>query len=450
MNPLERARARVAALEAESKVLADTATPTAEQNARFDAIVGVSGSGTPGELSVAKADLIREEQKRAVLLAAPAVVETPIVSAVHNRAEDKPWGESFIRAGAKPEIVKSAAFGEFLQAVVAAGTPGGTVDPRLFQAGPTGLNTGVASDGGFLVRTDFSTMLLDGGYSEAVLAPRCTRIPIGADADSLEAPIVDQTSRANGSRWGGVRVYRRAEADTVTASKPKFGEWEVRLEDLMAICYATDRSLKDAVSLGAIMYQSFIEEFAFKVDDEIVRGTGVGECEGILNAAATVSVSKETGQAAATIVMENIVKMYARMFSRSRSKAAWFYNQDIEPQLPQLNLAAGTAGYPVYLPPNGLAGAPLATLYGHPLIPIEHAATLGTVGDLMLLDLSQYVLIDKGGIEQAESIHVRFLYGEKTFRWMYRINGRPKWKSALTPFKGTNTLSPFITLATRD
>lgn len=389
-----------------------------------------------------------EEAARTELRNAPAV-ESPRVEVGADRALSEPWGGERYARIADEKTRTTAQLGAFLQAVAAAGTPGGHIDPRLYQAAPSGINTGTPSDGGFLVRTDFTTMLLESGFAEAVLAPRCTPIPIGADADSVEAPVIDQTSRANGSRWGGVRVYRRAEADTVTATKPRWGEWELRLEDLMAICYATDRSIKDALSLGAMMQKAFAEEFAFKVDDEIVRGTGVGECEGLLNAAATVSVSKEIGQAATSIVKANIEKMYARMHARSLARAVWYINQDVWPALFNLTADVGTGGVPVFLPPGGLSAAPYGMLMGRPIEPIEQAESLGTVGDLILADLSQYVLATKGGIEQAESIHVRFLYGERTFRWMTRVNGRPKWKSALTPFKGSNTQSPFITLATR-
>jgi hypothetical protein len=79
----------------------------------------------------------------------------------------------------------------------------------------------------------------------------------------------------------------------------------------------------------------------------------------------------------------------------------------------------------------------------------EYCATLGTVGDIQLLDLSQYFLIDKGGIRADSSMSVRFLYNERAFRWLYRCDGQPSWNSALTPLNGTNTLSPFVNLATR-
>ena len=106
-------------------------------------------------------------------------------------------------------------------------------------------------------------------------------------------------------------------------------------------------------------------------------------------------------------------------------------------------------GAPIYMPAGGLSGAQFDTLFGRPIVPIEQAEALGTKGDILLLDLGEYLLIRKGALETAESIHVRFLYGENTFRFTYRINGAPAWKTALTPYKGSATQSPFITLDTR-
>jgi HK97 family phage major capsid protein len=82
-------------------------------------------------------------------------------------------------------------------------------------------------------------------------------------------------------------------------------------------------------------------------------------------------------------------------------------------------------------------------------VPIEQCSTVGTVGDIVLADLSQYLLAEKGGMEAMASAHVRFLYAEQTFRFMMRVDGQPLWSTALTPANGTNTVSPFITLATR-
>jgi HK97 family phage major capsid protein len=105
---------------------------------------------------------------------------------------------------------------------------------------------------------------------------------------------------------------------------------------------------------------------------------------------------------------------------------------------------------PVFLPANAAAGRPQTTLMGIPVENSEHAETLGTEGDMQLVDLDQYLMIDKGGfpagIQSASSIHVRFIYDETTFRFVYRCDGQPIWNTALVPFKGTATQSPFVVL----
>jgi HK97 family phage major capsid protein len=223
---------------------------------------------------------------------------------------------------------------------------------------------------------------------------------------------------------------------------------ELKLRKLVALCYATDELLADATALESWIMQAFPEEINFVAEDSIFRGTGVGMPLGILNSAATVSVAKEVGQAAATIVSANIDKMWSRRYIRGRNYA-WFVNQDTSPQLSNLNRAVGASGEIVYSPPGGLSALPYATLKGAPVIETEYNSTLGTVGDIILADFNEYQMIDKGGIQSASSIHVQFITDETVFRFVYRVDGQPKWDQPLTPFQGTNTVSPFVTLATR-
>ena len=340
-------------------------------------------------------------------------------------------------------------FGDQMISIYNAGIPGGRIDQRLNILNATGLGTAIPSEGGWLIQTDFSTALLDRMNKTAVLAPKCWHVPIGANADGLEMPTIDETSRATGSRWGGVQVYRRAEADTVTAKKPKFGSFELRLEDLMGLCYTTNRQLKDAPSTGTIISRAFEEEFSFVLDNEIVRGTGVGECLGILNSAALVTVLKETNQPADTVLIENITKMFSRMPARYRKNAFWAINQEIETQLFTMGLVIGMGGSPVFLPGGSISGEPYGSLFARPIIPIEQASALGDVGDILFLNLDQYCIIEKDGMEATQSIHVRFVYDESCFKFIVRNNGAPLWKKALTPYKGANDLSPFVTLESR-
>ena len=343
-----------------------------------------------------------------------------------------------------------ASLGEQLKAVYVAATQPHRTDERLkAQKAILGANETVPSDGGFLVQPNFSSEIFRAATEVGQVVPRVRRIPIGAGANGLIMNAVDETSRATGSRWGGVQAYWAAEGDTATATKPKFRQMELKLNKLMAVMYATDELLADTTALGAIAQQALSEEITWTAENAIFRGTGAGQPVGIIGHASTVSVAKETNQPAATILVNNIFKMWARMWSRSRANAVWFINQDIEPQLLALEFPVGTGGMPAYMPPGGLSQSPYGTLLGRPIIPVEYASTLGTVGDIILADLTQYIMIDKGGIQAAESMHVQFLTDQMAYRWTYRLDGQPAWRTTLTPANGSATLAPFVTLATR-
>jgi len=343
---------------------------------------------------------------------------------------------------------KFKSLGEQLTAVANAAQPGQAVDPRLMIGAATGMGEGVQSDGGFLVQTDFSSEMLRDTIATGILSSRTRRIPIGPNSNGLKINAVDETSRAS-SRFGGIIAYWLAEAGTKTASAPKFRQIELDLKKLIGLFYSTDELLMDATALEGVVRGWFAEEFGFQVDDKIVNGSGAGVPLGILNAPALVSVTKETSQTAATIVAENIEKMYSRMPASSLARAEWYINQEIWPQLFQLHHAVGTGGFSVFVPGGNLAGGPFGTLLGRPIVPIEQAAALGTVGDIMFADLQKYLMIEKGGIQSASSIHVQFLTDQTVFRFTLRTDGQPIPNSARTPYKGSATQSPFVALATR-
>lgn len=346
--------------------------------------------------------------------------------------------------------------GEQLIAIASTEVSGGhNTDPRLFystvtpQMAASGAGASTPVDGGYLIQKDVMTEMTDKSYGDDAVLSRVRRFGCGANSDGLTMNLVDETSRASGSRWGGVQVYYGAEADAATATKPKFRQTKWDLKDVIGLMYATNRLLQDAGMLGAVFQEAFASELRFFCGDGVINHLGGGQILGILNSDALVTVAKETGQAAATIQYENINKMWSRMWARSRGNAVWLINQDCEPALDSMVIPTGTGGVPVYLPAGGLSQTRFASLKGAPVIPTEFNPTLGTVGDILLVDLSQYLLIDKGGPQSDSSMHVRFINNEMTYRFLYRVDGRPLWNTVLTPAKGTNTLSPFVALATR-
>ena len=321
-------------------------------------------------------------------------------------------------------------------------------DPRLFAAA-AGLDEKMPAEGGFLVQKDFSAELLKRMYSTGQIVSRTRKIPLSGNSNGIKINAIDEDSRADGSRWGGVQGYWADEAAALTQSKPKFRRVELQLNKLIALCYATDELLEDGAALEAVIQESFGEEMTFKVEDAIINGTGTGQPLGILNSGALIQQAKYSTDSGAVLTTNDVLNMWNRLWVPSRPNAVWLADVTIEPQLYQLVLGAPSLGQILLYTPPGDKGNQTGMLMGRPVVFHEHGAALGTPGDILLADLSQYVMIDKNGVRQDYSIHVNFLTDEGVFRFVYRVDGQVWWKKPLTPKSGGSTLSPFISLATR-
>ena len=341
--------------------------------------------------------------------------------------------------------------GEFYHAVMRAAIPGGNVDPRLSTRAATGMSEGVPSDGGFLVDKDMAAGILTNVWNDSPVLSMVNKITLSGNKNGIKLNGLDETSRANGSRAGGIRAYWKAEAAAGTQGEPTFRKIELSLNKLFALAYATDELLEDYQALAQMIDNGFKDEIQFKLLDAIINGSGAGQPLGILNSGCMVSVGKQVGQSADTIVYENVLEMWSRLMAASRPNSVWMINQDCEPQLHQMSIAIGTGGAPVYLPQGGLSGSPFSTLFGRPVIPMEQVPKVGDTGDIILADMSKYIACDKGGIKNDVSMHVQFLTDQQVFRAIYRFDGQPMLGSAITPFSGSsNTLSHFVKLDARD
>jgi HK97 family phage major capsid protein len=437
---MEKLLARIRELEAEMRKIADNLEASAEEVAK-------------AEEMEAERDRLQAQVRMLRGLSSDDDDPTDAEDGASERSGCPPAAGSASvgedRAGMQP----FRSLGEQLLAVrdaqMARESGDGVVDQRLiYQARAAGANVAVPSEGGFGVQTDFATDLLRMAENQGALAPRCREYPVGPDSDSIQLPMVDETSRKDGYRWGGVTVGWVNEGGPISATKPAEARDRVELQKLAALYETTSEELRDSRTLTTMAMAAIPDEIAHEVDSAIWEGSGVGKPLGIISHPSMVTVAKESAQAAATIVRKNITKMFARLPLRMRPTAAWFVNQDAEPEL--WDVAWGDSR-PAWYPAGSLANTPYSILMGLPVIPIEHASTLGTLGDFVLADLKEYALLKKAseGMRIDSSMHVRFVTDEMVFRFIFRVGGQPRWRTSLIPKKGTANVSPFIALATR-
>ncbi len=430
-------RTQEAALKVEAKGLLDAAA--SDSNRKLTEVEAARCDAIEAELTALKPEIAREVRFQDVVLGAHVEVG-------QDHAAERPWGPA-LHSDATERMkreARQAGLGEFAIAIRNV-ISGYGFDPRL-SAAAAGMGTAIPSDGGFAVPSELAAGLERQMYETGALLSRVDARTISGD--NMSYLVIDETSRAT-TRRGGVLGYWIDQGTAPTASQYKLAKVEFKLRKVGCLGYTTDELVRDAAALGGELEGAFAEELIFQVEDAITEGNGAGQPLGYLNAPCVVSVDKETQQTAATINTTNISKMWARMHTRDKATSVWLINGDCGPSLDFLSIPAGASALEPRFVNYGPTG--LLTIKGRPVVETEYNATLGTVGDIVLINLAQYRLIKQGGVEAASSIHVRFTTGENTIRAFYRCDGAMMPRSAVTPFKGgsTKTLSPVITLATR-
>lgn len=404
------------------------------------------------ETAAAHEEAVKEREKEIASIVASTV------KGVFKELADESKGRKTITFGDMKDNCSDDGMGgfkhatEYLGAVRKGSARNGDIDERLVkmnkkfehQMKAEGINESVDSEGAFLVPDDYRATLWEKTREAETWVNKVFTLPVSGNSVSI--PYLKENSRVDGSRHGGIRVYRTAEAAQKTKSQPAFGKLGLKVTKQAGLCYMTDEILSDsAISIEPLVNKLFGEAFAFAKKRDVIRGTGAGEPQGILNSPALVTIQRAV---ASQIAAADVVGLYARLYAASRANAVWLYNVDCTEQLTKMYLSTGSnAGQLIWTPAGGWSGKPFDTIFGIPAMPSEICSTLGTEGDLILGDFTQYVMAEKaGGVNVASSIHLRFDYDEVAYRFVMRNDGKAWWNAPLTPYQGTVTQSPFLTL----
>lgn len=311
-----------------------------------------------------------------------------------------------------------------------------------------GYSEKIPDAGGFLVPEEFRQDLLMLELETSVVLPRATVIPMASA--SLTFPTVDATSNVS-SVYGGIVVYRTDEGEEFVESQAKFGRVKLEPTKQTALAYVTNEVIRDGGgALTSFLMSAMPKAMSFAADYDYLTASGAGEPLGALNTRnpGLIVVAKETGQAARTIVWENVLRMYARMLPSSIGRAVWVASPDTFVELATMALTVGTGGSAVWI--TDAHGAPQLTLLGRPVIMTEKTpSALGGQGDLSFVDFGFYLVGRRDAMSIDTSPHVKFTSDQTAIRVIERNDGRPWLQSAITPKNGGDTLSPFVTLAVR-
>jgi HK97 family phage major capsid protein len=305
----------------------------------------------------------------------------------------------------------------------------------------------IPAEGGFLV-PEYLAQQVRLYVEESIVWPRASIFPMSSLR--LRVPVVDNTSEASSAGvLGGMTFAITKEGAAITASTAGLSNVTLEARKLAGLLQEVPNEL---VSDGGAAFDSFIgpavgRAMAWALDDLFLSTSGgANSPEGVINAACAVAVSRGTG---GDVTLADVANMWERLAAPSMQSgnAIWLASPKVVQQLALLSQTVSTT--PIPASSFFLGTGPNGGWYlgGIELIITSHLSDLGTAGDLVLADFSQYAIGDRQALQVARSDEGEgFINDTSDFKFTTRIDGRWLLRSAISPSDGSQTTSPVVVL----
>lgn len=295
--------------------------------------------------------------------------------------------------------------------------------------------------------------ILEPSLIYAGVVDRVRQIPLRG-TNALQIAGFGTSTHADGA-IGNLKMAWVGEGGQLSAQKAKARAVTLKAQKGTIYVEASNELLNDSPAASMELGRLMSEAIASGLEDAILNGNGAGQPLGVLNSPALITIAKESGQTADTILWENLVKAVSRMHPAHLANAVWTINQSVLEQLLTTYFPidsgryGGSSGIVSGEKVFAIDAAGSYSILGRPVLVSEHSPILGDAGDILLADFSQYFLamIPMLGVEVSQ--HVRFDYDVTALRLVLRVDGQSRWSAPLTPATGATTVSPFVTLAER-
>jgi len=293
------------------------------------------------------------------------------------------------------------------------------------------------ASGGFAVPTQFRPEMLMIRPEGAIVRPRATVIPAGDPPDAmLTIPAFDQGAKGV---FGGVEVYWVGEGEEKPETGAGLKEVSLQPHEAAAHTVVTDKLLRNWEAASTFISTLLQNAVVASEDVGFLRGNGVAKPVGVLNGTGALAVNRT---AANDIQYVDIVNMLAKLLPESVSRAVWIANQGVLPKITALQDGAGNY---IFIQGDATRGIP-ATLAGIPIKFTGKTPTLGSQGDLMLVDFTYYLIKDGSGPFVAASEHVYFKQNKTVVKIYWNVDGKGWVNEPLTLEDGTTQVSPYVVL----
>jgi HK97 family phage major capsid protein len=292
--------------------------------------------------------------------------------------------------------------------------------PSTFKA----MSEGTDTAGGFTVPEEFQAEVIRYSTVGGIIRPRARVVPMSSDKVSW--PKLDQDTATDNDHFAGVLFYELDEAETATESTPRFGRITLSAKKAVGLTVISNELLEDsAVNIANFIVSLFGEAWAWKEDKDFLRGTGVGQPLGVINAADRKQVTRTTSS---RIKHLDVFAMDKALPAQHDAGAVWLTTKAGREQLLIADRESTTN---LFFQPNLRDGYP-QTLLGKPFIVVDDnmLPALGSVGDIVLGNFSRYFIGDRGGMRVDTSIHDKFREDQVVIRTIRRRDGQPAFQDA--------------------
>lgn len=307
-------------------------------------------------------------------------------------------------------------------------------DERLEEKRAMASDAGV--DGGIFIPDQFSDQIMQFEPNDAVVRPRATVIPPGENPDAkLTTPTLKQGDKGVNA---GVQVYWE-EDEISESSTPEFGEVSLEPEKFDAFAEIKNDLLRNSTAASMILRRLFRNAIAQDQDNKYLEGNGSEKPLGIRKSDALVSVTRDTTD---SIKYADINNMEKQMVGEALDNAIWVINRGALNEIK--NMADGN-GNTVYDPGNRPQGIP-DSLDGYPIVWTRRTPSLGSAGDIMLINFSYYWIKDGSGLFIQASEHAEFKKDKTVIKVVGHTDGQ-SWVSEKLKAEDGTYVSPFVELA---
>lgn len=317
-------------------------------------------------------------------------------------------------------------------------------DTRLIR-NSSGMNEGIGPEGGFLVPPQFATVIADTSLETEVVRPRADVFP--ATSNTVILAKYDTGGDHSTGDIAGLSLVWTQEEEALVPQKARITPQSITIPKCTLYIPLSNELLDDAVNIDRQLTELMSSALSFGLDREFLMGSGVGRPLGLLNSPSLITVAKDASQTTSTVIGANLLAMMGRLHPACEKNAIWLCSPSVRQQLYSTSQEQG-----VNMPGVNRTVTSIGTdlfIMGRPVVVTEKLLPLGTLGDVILVDLSQYRIVMRSDLRLEVSAHERFSTDQTSFRLKARISGMGKWETPITPRGGGPTLSWCVTLAAR-